>query len=340
MNLRHEIPTLLLVTLVTALIWLYAERRDISAYPPNGMMPVQVEFVAPKVRDMVIALPQRPIQVQFRGATAHIERLRDRLDNDNPIELRLDLHGPPLEPGNREVDVKRLLTHALSEYGVSIINVEPASPSVNVLQMVTRTATVRFAHTEVQLLGPAQIEPQQIQIEAPALALDRLAAEDNLILDAVLPNPISDYTAGVQITERATIKLPADLPLSLMPYVSIDPREVAVTFTIEKKESRTELTSVPVWLDAPPGETDRFVVTLDPESALLRNVIVVGPTDQIEQIGQTIIVKANLVLTADDFERYVDQGPQTAEVQFYLPGDLRVETRSRTVTFQVTYREQ
>lgn len=333
MNIRREIPTLILVTLITLLIWLYAEGRDVQA--TDDPISVPVRLVSTAGSDVVFRQEEMTLQATFRGASAQIDRLRRRLEgSDRPVELRIDMDSTTPET----FETRQLLVRALSQYGVNVLTVSPSKLTVSIDRLVTRPATVRFDAAEVRLLEAAVVEPMQIEITAPSRQLDVIAADGALVFNAKLLRPLAELDTGVEHNVRAQIELPDNLlSPEVSPHVELSATEVMVTLTIIATESSVEPPSVPVWIEGPPLELNRFDITLDRDSALLKGVTITGPTDLIDQLGPPI---AYLALTGEDLDGHAGKGPVTAEVIFHLPDGLRVDVDSRTVTFTVTRRDE
>lgn len=329
--MTRRIQDILLVTLITALIWFYAENSNVQNYPPHGSKTVPVSVQLPSGDLVVIQQSAQTLNMRFRGAQAEIYRLQRALADG--ITLRPDIS----DPGTHNLVLENLLpqTAPLSRVPVSLLNIEPATLQVTVDRLVQQEAGIRFEPESVELQDQAwQASPSQIDLTLPAGALQQFDNPDNIMLRAEPLVDLGSLPTGTPQTVRARVRLPDSL--SNYPDVRVQPREVELSFTIDKKEDTTTLPSVPVWVAAPPGDLNTYQVELDEDSRVLRDVTVSGPANLIKQVAERQIrVIALLRLSSDDLAQNV--GMQITEtVSFDLPPQLTVKDPTRTVRFTIT----
>ena len=87
MNVTRKLQTYILVSLVTVLIWLYAEGQDVQRY----ITELPVRLVVPATSGLIVVeSPTDRARVEFRGASAQIRRLREIIERQGGLDVRLD----------------------------------------------------------------------------------------------------------------------------------------------------------------------------------------------------------------------------------------------------------
>lgn len=332
MTIRRRIQDCTLVTLITVLVWLYAEGRTVKAYAPDEAIPLTVTTSSPEL--VVVSQSTTTIKPEFKGAANEIYELRKRL----PQGLRLTLDAT--EPGEKSIVLDQALPQAdpIQNVRANLSRVDPPTVTVKVDRLVKREVSVRFTPTEVQLVsGSLTITPEQVSLTAPQGRLDALGINlDDLTLELEPTQPLRTLSPGVEHVVPARVKLPTGLTAD--PHVKLKPDRVDLTLTIDKKEDAVKLPSVPVWVTLPPEETDKYQVKLLDESRVLKDVQVSGPSDLIAKVREGAIpVIATVRLSSDDLAKGVG-GEVTATVRFDVPAPLSVQSPTAGVRLTIVKR--
>ncbi len=333
MALLRQFQTYMIVTLITALIWLFAEGQDVQRYDREQLT---VQLAVPA--GWVVAPSQITLRgVQFQGATAKISELKQTLSAG--LSIRLDADGTLLQPGQMEIDVvERLRASVALATGVNVLDAQPEQVNVLVDRMETREANVIFQAGDIQLIDAPEMEPPRVSISAPQLALNRAGPDGQGITVRAEPvTPLRDLEPEVEQTVRARV-VPPDALVG-EPLVKINPQEVRVTLAMAKRQESITLANVPVWVVAPPSELSRYSVQLEDESRFIRDVTVTGPILDIQKIAneQTRVV-AMLTLNAEALDSFAGKETVVAPVSFNLPPQFKVEAPSNTARFTVSRR--
>lgn len=332
MRWARNIQDYLLVTLITALIWLYAEGRNVQTYSPASPVPVRVQLPG----DDLVVMEQRPerFSMQFRGAQSELDRVRRALGSGMTLELT------QMEPGEFSVVMSEHLPEAdpIAGLSVNVTTVDPPMMQLKVDRLVTREIELAFTPREVQLAGDSlAIEPERVSVTIPESRLDDLGDAEQRQLQVEPSVPLRLLPAGQQQTVRGRVQLPPELADD--PHVEVDPQEVQLTFTIDTRDDSVTLPSVPVWVTAPPSDLENYEIRLDEESRVLRDVQVSGPSDLVQRVRDgSLRVVATLWLSSDDLARAVDDSA-TATVTFPLPPALTVSAETTSVRYTVTRRD-
>jgi hypothetical protein len=329
MNLTQRIFELVLITCITLLIWLFAEARNVQTFTPGGPIPIRIVAAG---KDMVVT-SQSPTRatMRFKGASAELDKLRRTLGEGLVVSL------PATEPGAIALALGPLLAQSasLSNLSVNILDLEPEQARVMVDRLAQASVSPVFRPLEVQLVGgAAQIKPSKVTVIGPQSLLG--AGIDAMAVDLETEADVKALAPGVEQTLTATVKLPIHLRGS--EHVRVEPATVQLVFTIDKKEDAFKLPGVPVFVATPPGEQDRYRITLAEESRVLKDVKVVGPSELVQRIraGEVPVI-ATLRLSGDDLVKAVDK-ETTGTVRFDLPPGLTVEAPLAAVRYNVTRR--
>lgn len=330
MNWKHRISDFAWVTLISVLIWLYAEGRNVQT-TAFETLPLTVSLAS---KDLILMPPvPTSVRLRFKGATAELDKLKQELSRGG-IDLTLD---DVTEPGERSIVLADVLPGAkpIRRVSVNIVDIDPPTFQLRVDRMVTQNVNVTFKPNDVQLVGgAAQIKPAQVAITMPESKLKQIS--DALVLEAIPAVSLKTLPPGVEHTMAAQVKLPTVLAGD--PTVKLEPANVQLTFTIDKKEDAVVLPSVPVFVEMPPAEQENFKVIPADDSQVLKDVKVTGPAELIQQVrdGQIRVV-ASLRLFRDELDKGVGV-ESTAAVKFDVPTGLIIDSPVTTVRYTVQKR--
>jgi hypothetical protein len=334
-----QLKVFILVALLTALVWMLAEAESLRverlpavlAFSENGRL-VRVE-------------PGQEftghIHIRMEGPTSRVDELAIRLRRVLHLEPGMD--GVPLEPGRHTINLREALRYhpQVRDIRVTIVDVEPATVTVVIDNLVTRSLPVRVEVPPGQVLDAApEAAPTLVDIRMPESAARRLTEGAQAV---ARPDPAA--VAALPEGRRGTIpNVPVEVPEALLGIegIRVLPPQVSISLTLRSRTATLTLATVPVHMRLPPEETTRYDIQIPQNSRLLTNVTVSGPSDIIEQIRENRLRPiAYITLTFEDLERAAAAGePVQAEVTFSdLPSPLRFETATRTIPVEVQRRE-
>lgn len=333
-----------LVTLITAVIWLYAEGQDVRDVTREIRLTLPARVGEATV--VQFANPERAasVQVHLMGASASLSQVEQQLGGGGTLRLPIDPRD--VEGGGTvTLNLASLISKArlrsgepgsptLLDLGISVLSVEPAEMRVAVDELVTRELRVRFIPetVEVQLNSPP--EPAQVTATLLQSRLDAIGeATDALYVEAVVPR---ETLAGLpENTPLEDIQAELRLPDVLIPagrmaeFTRLHRETVSLSFTIAQQRSSIRLGApVPVWLTSSPSELERYRVDLADEDRVLSDVRVEGPRDLIEQLKaeeSDLRVIARFELTSEELDSGLSSAPLTAiEIHEMVDGRRRV----------------
>ncbi|MGE3110044.1 MAG: hypothetical protein AB7G11_12590 [Phycisphaerales bacterium] len=294
----EQIKTVLLVTLIAALIWIWAEGESFQTETVNS----RIAFVTDSP-DLSVTPGEGwngAVRVQLEGSNSAIRQAAEAISNS--IVLSPVNTDALATPGVRKVvqlggAIKKLA--ALRELGVTVVDVEPAEVVVTVTKYVQRELLVRPEFpTEIDLLGEATVTPARVSVRMPEQTASSLTESDVIRLTLSPRDLQVTREDGLQ-----TVTLPLSLPDKLrgVPGVDPDPDQATVSFRVRKNVDTVTLASVPVWVSVPPTESSGWDIEVKTE--FLRDVVFTGPKDQIRALRENKLVPiAEVRLSSDELE--------------------------------------
>lgn len=324
MSLPRNIEDYVIVTVITLLIWLYAESRTLEPYDPGRLA---LELRTPS-EDMVVSdASATAVHVQFTGAKSAISRLQARLSG----KLRVTL--PPLEPGKQTLPLQDLLpkSEQLGDASVNIASIDPPTLTLTLTRRVPRYGELIWKPEGVRLQDGFKAEPSKVRITLPEDKLSDVMIDGKVVLELRSREDIQSFQPNKERKVQADVLLPPSLANN--PNVRVEPAEVTLSFIIEKKEERYTPPSVPVFITWPPGEPKSFTVELNEEDQLLKDVKVTGPADLVAQVRSgTIPIRAQVVFDHDALVKGGQRGESPYPIQFVdVPTALSVESPKTSV---------
>ncbi len=302
------IKTVILVTLVTLLIWLWAEAEGLR----SATLTPRIQFVAPSddvsVRVLEPDLRSDIVRVRLEGSSVALDEVEQVLRS--PLRLVAGVGGIPDEPGDHVIRLQEAIRNHpdLLRRGVSVSDVQPPTATIRVARLVTRDLPVRVDLTGIENDGEVTVSPATVRVTMPEQAA-ALLGERGTVGGGPAGAPV--VTAVISEDERRllrddgpqTVRAQIRLPEALDGFepVRVATDTVRVTLRIRKQTDEIVLPTVPVWITVPHTEGDDWDVrVLD---GLVRNVTVTGPRDLIEQVrNRELVPIAFVVLSSDDLE--------------------------------------
>ena len=320
-NRRIRVETWIIVSIITALIWLLAEGRTVQTHDSV----IQVQLVAPAGQEQVVEpTTAQQVKMLYRCAAAQKAQIESRQD-----PLKIEITADPEQP-RQDINLRnRLLADTIiGELGVEIIRLDPERLQVRAERLEPIEVPVTVNTGSLQLAGPPQVEPGTATVTVPT-SLTQRARRVQMVADlAALDH--QGIEPGIEYTREVPLTLPASLRGH---HSSFTPRVATVVFQVQATEQTYTIPTVPVLMVAPPTEMSRFSVQLADEDRVIRDITVSGPSDEIERIRKgEVDVWARFRLTASDLDAGVDSAPVTLD----LPPGVSVEKALPRVSVTIT----
>ncbi len=322
-NPRQSLETALVVTLITLLVWLYAEGRNVTEYVNQ---PVSVQFVAGNAEGLTIVPDQiQRVLVTFEGSNAMKQMMEERLKT-GAIQLTVPETADTTLP--RPMVMKDMLNSSwLAELGIAIMHTDPAVIPVTVRRVVSVPMPVQVSVTGVELVGQPSVEPSTVNVRMSS-SLAELAKTLSLRVRLGEADFVG-VPAGVPRVITGRLELPDALQGQEVEFPS---RNVAVSVVVRKQTQSVTLPSVPIHLNVPPLVLDRYRILLPEDQLVLRDVTLSGLTDGIESIqSKRFKVWAEIRPTADE----LDAGVTQFQLYLHIPEGVRVDSAIPRITVDV-----
>ncbi len=292
--------TLVVVSLVAGLIWLFAESASLTRATHQG----RVEIVDPAGDHVIRMLDDFDgvVRVTVEGSATATQVA--------PPDLVSGLLIPGAKPGlwtegPQTFDLAGALRNdrGLRDRELSVAEVEPATIRIDVQRIIVlEDVPVAPDISSVAFDEPPAVEPAQARVRAPRPVIEwlqNLPGGPHVI--ARFPERQMDLlTPGAARTATATLLLPDGAPSYRA--TQLTPTQVQLTFTVRSLVSSTRVASAPVQALLIPRDADRYAVTVG--SGLVSDLNVKGPVELIEKItiGDKRLIGV-ITLSTDELEQ-------------------------------------
>lgn len=329
--MRERLHTLCVVSLVTVLIWLFAENKVVD----EVTLP-QVRVAASGYENTSIRInpPGQVVTIQMKGPTHALNEVRAALEREGGIVVRPGRDGVPAEPGVYDIPMLEFLRQnpATGGRGVSITSVDPPIlKEVVVDQWVDRTLDVQPGSiAPIETDGPITVSPATVNVRlarslAEQMDLQRLRA----IALPINTERLNNLTPGEQHTVDAVLSL--DPEIADFTKYELGSSSARMTFRVRVARSEISLNGVAIQLVLTPQDQSRYRIEL--EDVLIPQVTVSGPSDLVGRIERRELpVIGYLVLSSDELFRGITE----KTISFgHLPGGLSIAPSPITARFRI-----
>lgn len=333
--------TVVMVSVITLLVWLYAEDANVKSYNNERVF---VRFVGSDDGEMIIDPPGVTVLVSLTGSTGQFQQFRRKVEDQQVITVPV-----PISPGQSSTSVTIDLLQELEEgvltgLGLSLTEIDPDLVDVSIQRVVEVPLTVKVVSQGLNLARPAEATVEQITVRLPA----RLATEAYRASPAVIELTNADLS-GVTPGSDSRLTLPIDLPPTAgeLPEgfdLRVSATESAVTFRLLVEREPFTIDRLFVKLTGPASVGNRYAIEIPAEHQFLTGLQVQGPPDQIARLrenpGSPNILATIELTNAEVDEAAAGTGVVTKPVQIYinLPGVQLVSEPPR-IPVQVRLRD-
>ncbi len=306
---RTRVPSLLVVTVVAALIWTWAatETRETTTVS----LTLQWTTAA---NDTIVTPTEMSVEVELQGSRIALQDARSRLLG-HPVLIAL----PAEAADNHRVELTEVLNQnpLIREARVTVGSVEPSAVDLRIDTIETHVLQVRPPTLPgVEPEGPIEVEPQEVTIHVPSSLKNRLP---DAVDCEVGRGQLDRLSPGQIVRAHATLRLRE--PFASNPNVRVEPSAVTVTFTVRSNIRQTTLATVNVQIAGPWQDHEEYSIEIDEADRVLRDVVVSADGALIDRIeAQEVKVIAILHLSTQDKERGI-ASKRVTEFIALLPDD-------------------
>lgn len=343
-----RIRNLIIVTLVTLLVWAFAEGESLRTDVRQN-----VRLRLNSGPDLTASLSGsdwggeiRTLRV--RGPSTAIARVLDRISNGIDLEPGRDVSG---DPGETTVNLRELLEqHAIFEgTGVSIVEVEPPTLQLSIDRMISLEAQVIVPLPAGDGTYSGQANPPVVRVSVPQrlLASDafRGYAEAPVVRARVPVDALADITPSAPlVVSAAELAMPQDVA----PGVRIEPRSARVTVTRRVRESTKVLATVPVHVRLPAVIASTYDIQVEADSETVDEVSLTGPSELVDQTGLGGSFRYQVVAEVELLPAEIETAlagttgsavlPRAVELRRSLPPGVSWDAPNRVVRLRVSRR--
>jgi len=328
----ERVRTLIIVTIVSVLVWLFAESRTLRMETLD--VPVTVSEGG---RALVYRILDEDwngvVEMELTGPTAQIDELR-ALALDTGLELVLGGELPS-DPGERDVDLRDALRRnaTIDTSGITIRRVIPDQLRLEVDRLESVTVPVELDLGGVETVGPVRVTPSEITIGLPASIA---ATSDPVATARIDPARLTALEPGERIELSQVPIRSLGLPEGTWGLRFDEPRLVSVSLELPARTGSHVIPELPVYVSLTPTDLSAWVVEVPPEDRVLTQVTVTGPLAAIGQVRRgDLPLTATVRITSDDLAR----GVQSAPVRIVgLPPGVVADLAGREVAVSVRRR--
>jgi hypothetical protein len=303
----ERVRTVLIVTVVTLLVWLFAESRTLRVETLE--VPVEIGRGG-----QLLAFRIHPGQewdaspeIELAGPTGLIEELRPRALDGIMLELGDEL---PSEPGSWTVDLREAIRRErlFAESGVTVRRVTPASLEIEIDRLERVMLPVEVELSGLETAGPVSVEPPEVEVRVPATHAEDLPDHATAKID---PARLATLSPGRRTELSQVPVILENLPPDLWGLRLVDAR-VTVELALRARTQSVQLAELPVWVELLPGDLAAWTVEIPPEDRVISGVTLTGPGAVIDRIRRgEVRPRAVVSLSTNDLAR----GVETVEVE-------------------------
>jgi hypothetical protein len=330
---KSMLKTGALVTVVTLLVWVWAENESISRISASPRV-----AVAGDERLAATVLENGwtgTVTCSLRGSNAALDTAQRVLRET--VVLQPGIAGVPSQPGEHGLDMALVLREhpALKRLGVTFDDVSPSLVRVRIDEVVTRSVPLTLNLEGLELDGVPSIVPPTAELRLPKPIADALPTGYELRIS--LPDGAG---ASLRDDQSQTLAVAVPIPALTMAGgarpLGVEPSTVAVTLRAKSRTESIVLPTVPVWISLPPTEGTRWDVEV--LESFVADVTVTGPREAIAALRDgRESPRAWVLLSSDDLERRIEE----KQVVFStVPTPLGFRAARTVVRLRITARER
>jgi hypothetical protein len=332
-----RVKTVAIVTIVSALVWLFAEARTLRVESLTATVAIQpgARALAYRVLD-----PDWTgvVELELAGPAGNIDALREAANESGfLLELGDELSA---EPGSRVINLADALRRdrAFADLGVVIRRVTPERTEIETDELVELTIPVELDLEGIETVGDTAVDPAEITIALPAsIASSMDAARPPIATVRIDPARLAEIAPGRPVEIRQVPIRSLGLPEDAWGIRFDEPRTVTVTLQLPRRTASHTIPEMPVYLSITPTDLTNWVVEIPPEDRVLTDVTLTGPAAVIAQIRRgDLPLTASVTLTTEDLALGITSAPVSL---IGRPSGVVADIAGRTVAVTVTRRQ-
>ncbi len=294
----EQVRTFIIVTIVTVLVWLFAESRTLRV--ETITVPVQISLGG---RTLVFRITDESdwnsiAEIELAGPVGKIGDIRAAALDGITLELGDEL---PNEPGVRTVDLRDAIRRdaLFKDSGVTIRRVVPETVGLQVDRLETLRLPVEVDLAGVETSGPVRVVPAEVEVQLPA---SHAEGHDYHAVAKVDTSRLSTLTPG----RRAEL---SQIPIELQGLpediwgLRLNTPRVTVSLTLRARTESMQLPELPVYVEMSPSDLALWSVEIPPKDRVLSGVTLTGPGALIDRVRRgEIRPRAVVPVSSEDLQ--------------------------------------
>lgn len=333
-----SLSTMILVTFISALIWLYAERQGVKEREVGCRVHLSAKggllWTARTPADTDFN-----ISVRFESTGAAEQQVRESLKD---LPLAIDLPDPD-KAGEKNIALKPLLEEAvakkLATFGATLVKDGVKFDKAEKGSFVTEVAAEKELPLEVHkgtLDANCQLAVDTVKVRLPLSVWDQLPKDPLAFVD-LTDIPPGERVFNQPIRRSMQVHLPNRFETqSPNRTLGVSPPIVEVAMTLKEAPISNSLKSVPVLVLCPPALADKWQFTLKPDSQFIPELILAGTESAMKQVNfasadprESKVLVAARITSVD--ESKPDGSTIDASLELILPEGVRLTPESATL---------
>ncbi|MEO0514457.1 MAG: hypothetical protein AAF086_04085 [Planctomycetota bacterium] len=290
-KLHEKIETYIVVTIISVLVWLYAEATVLKQETGKS---VQLLLDEP-TNSYALTPSASAVRVSYRGSSGQIQQFNEM--TALPLVHEIDPTGIT-ETVTRTIVLDEALVRAgLGEVGITELEVEPATLSVTLEPLVSIDLPVVVQTQNLDLNGEPAAEPAAVSVTAPLDTVEQLRGQS--VVATLVGADAGEGTGLERVAPSVALTYPSNLDLN-SPWVTAEVRAVRINYTLANNIETVVVGRVPLYINLPVDVQLRYTVRPQDQSNFLRDVQLQGPADVIARIRANdpgLVVRAELSIT-------------------------------------------
>lgn len=314
---------------LTILIWIYAEREQLSTLK-GFSIPIEVRSADPRQVITVTRPYDANLTADLSGPRAQLDRVREEFGRRSDARARIEIGNVP--PGPRQIEAEAVADDPrFAANGVTVENPQPRVLEVYVDVLDDLQIDVKVPRSVTNLTS-ASFDPPQVKLTAPRSVLEAATKPLVAYVDPASLEQVKEPGRHEKVPVRLTIPIKD-------PNARLSTNTVSANLEVKRADVETRLRSIPVWVTYAPTLDQQYKAEYETS---LSNITVIGPADQIRAIDEgtaSKTPKATFEISGDDLDA-IDR-PKRAKVIYDLPEGVRVkpEDAQKTVEFKLVPRD-
>ncbi len=295
---RDDAFTLILITVLSSIIWVWAAGNTAEQASVTATLHLQ----GPEGAALIVTPQRQTVRLTLDGSHNALETARAAAAEGLYLSIADTggMIGLDVASAVRGLD-------AIRRAGVRVVDADPAKIDVTAYATVEVEVTVVAVLPGATVSGDITVDPATVTLRMPRDLRERLP--EAITVDAVVDRSLLEQLeAGVMQTQETTIELPGQLEGT---ETIVTPRRVAVTFKLRSRTATTQVEQVRILIAAPSEDYAQYAIDLP--RRMLRSITIEADVDVIAQIeAGDAMVFAVVRLASRDLEGGIEQATVTA----------------------------